>query len=288
MGSAMRKEVKKVAEGVAKHFLGRNLDKDEVGRIARLAAARAAFSVGMNLYSKPGVNANIQHLFRFPRNSTSTVEQSRVAGQIHRYLKNIRPQRLAIDGLPGSGKSTLARELARQMNMEYVCLDHNLSSAPECFDQAKAVFEHHRLLRTQDLDPFDALLYLDEPLAKVEKQILGRGRGAAMIEAFDFERMRAIGQKAFEIAKGEVWRAPDTNILVKRRPEEGFQEWRRLRHELKGMGLTPKEDMPKEALLFMAVFGKAKGGSLAYLQSGRFLKEVLDTVTKAAIKTIAP
>lgn len=259
----------------------KKLDKDKATEMAVVAAVRTALSMGLNFYLKPGINANIRYYLDFSEKDIDLATSQRAAESIAQHLSDFRPERIGVDGLPGSGKSTLALALAERMGMKWVCLDHHLyTSAATDLSQSGAVYEHHRLFRTQDLDHFDVLIYLDEPLETIERRILKRGRAAAMLDVFDFARMQAVGQKAFEIANGETWRVPETNILLKRRPEEGFQDRKRLEDELRGMGFTQTEDLPKEALLFLATFGKVKDGALAYLQIERFFEELVATATK--------
>ncbi|HIJ66310.1 MAG TPA: hypothetical protein HPP77_10210 [Candidatus Hydrogenedentes bacterium] len=254
----------------------KKLDKDKISETAVSTAVRAAFAAGLNLYLKPGINANIRYYLDPPEESNDVAAAERAAGLITRRLSDVTPERIGVDGLPGSGKSTLARALGEQMGLDWVCLDHRLyTSAPVDLSRSGVIYEHHRLFRTQDLDHFDVLVYLDEPLETIERQILNRGRAAAMLDVFDFSRMQAVGQKAFAVAGGEAWRVPNTHAFVKVRPAEGFNERRRLERELKRMGLTETQDLPKEALLFLATFGEAKRGSLAYLQTRQLLKEFL-------------
>jgi hypothetical protein len=42
-------------------------------------------------------------------------------------------------------------------------LDYIDLNKPQDFSKEKTIYEHHRLLRTQDIDNFDAIIYIDEP-----------------------------------------------------------------------------------------------------------------------------
>lgn len=267
----------------------KKLDKDKATEMALVAAIRTALSMGANLYLKSGINANIRYYLDFSEKDIDVATSQQAAESIAQHLSDFRPERIGVDGLPGSGKTTLSLALAKQMGMKWVCLDHHLyTSAAIDLSRSGVIYEHHRLFRTQDLDQFDVLVYIDEPLETIERQILNRGRGAAMLDVFDFARMQAVGKKAFQIAGGETWRVPDTNVLWKRRPGEGFQERKRLENELKGMGFAKTEDLPKEALLFLVTFGKAKEGALAYLQIERFLTEFVDTAANEISRQALP
>ena len=249
-----------------------------------ILALRTAVSMGTDFYLKPGVKANIQYLFQLSAEHPDAPADHPAATPIAQRLadRGLGAQRIGVDGLPGSGKSTLARALAERMGMQWACLDHQLSDEPMDFSAADAVYEHHRLFRTQDLDSFDVLVYLDEPMSKIREQIINRGRGAALIEVLDFDRMREIGRKAFALAGGEEWQVPGTNVRLKTRPPEGFHDLARLDGELQRLGFRQTQDLPKEAKLFLAVYGRAKRGSLAYVQAGQFFKELLVTAAREA------
>jgi len=245
------------------------------GEPAMVDALRTLLSDTMSLYLKPGISANISYMLLPFGEEDDVPASSRTADLIARHLVGVHPKRIGVDGLPGSGKSTLARALAEQMKLEWVCLDHGLfSSAPIDLSRTGVVYEHHRLFRTQDLDAFDALIYLDEPLEIVEERIMSRMRGAAMLDFFDFEQMQAVGRKAFAMAGGMAWCVPDTHVFVKIRPPGGFRDLSRLKAELNGVDLENTESLPKEALLFLATCGQAKQGSLAYLKGQQLLEDI--------------
>ena len=94
--------------------------------------------------------------------------------------------------------------------------------------------------------------------------------------------MREIGRKAFAVAKGEQWQVPGTNVHLKIRPPDGFQDLARLDKELQHLGFHETEDLTKEAKLFLVVYGRAKKGSLAYVQAGQFFKELLAAAAREA------
>ena len=53
------------------------------------------------------------------------------------------------------------------------------------------------------------------------------------------------------------------------------------------MGISQHRDLPKEALLFLATFGKAKASSLAYLQVDGFLKELVGTAANEVVRQVS-
>lgn len=184
-------------------------------------------------------------------------------------------KRLAVDGVPGSGKSTLARALAEKLKFELQTLDYIDLNKPQDFDKEKTIFEHHRLLRTQDLENFDALIYIDEPVELSKGKCIHRKRGGINIDIFDYEKLKRIGVKAFEMADGEVFSVPNSDIKMKMRPQNGFRAYENIKAEVAGHG-SDISDCSKEELLFMAVYGVPKKGLMAYVKAGAFNKELLE------------
>lgn len=256
------------------------LKKESLSSAATILALRAGAELGARLYAKPGIRANLKHVAGLMKEVEDPPESAGNAQYIREYLENndIAPLRIGLDGLPGSGKSTLARGLAERMDMEWVCLDHQLSNEPHDFSKAKAIYEHHRLFRSQSLDNFDLLVYLNEPMEKIRRQILQRGRGAVLLELLDFEKMRQVGQKAFELTNGEVYRIPGTRIFLKARPAEGFCDRQRAIEELARLGFHDVNQLPKEALLFLLVDGEARSGIHAYHKGDAYVRELVDVV----------
>ena len=180
---------------------------------------------------RSGLRANAQFLVRNPFQTgeeisctPSTVKKyAEAAGRLFQE-RGFKPDRLAIDGVPGSGKSTLARALAEELGMDAVCLDHQNMDEPRNFDQKNTIYEHHRLFRTQDLDVFDALIYLDEPVAISQKKVLERQRGGYLVDLMDYDLLKKIGEQAFAYAAGEELAIPDSFIKVKIKPAGGFRD----------------------------------------------------------------
>ena len=104
---------------------------------------------------------------------------------------------VCITGVSGSGKSTLARALADRLGLQWQCLDHMDMNKPIDFSKDQTIYEHHRLLRTQDVDIFDALIYIDEPVEVSRQKVLMRKRGGYLVDMMNYEMMKRVGAKAF-------------------------------------------------------------------------------------------
>ena len=173
------------------------------------------------------------------------------------------PNRLGIDGLPGSGKSTLARALARKLDLRWISLDHkNLSNSRE-LERERVVVEHHRLFRTQDVNVFDAIVYINELPENARAWTVRRGRGAILATMLDYHKLKNVGDMAFEVCDGKPMAIPDSNLTLKIKPPGGFRAIESIVGRLREAGLyTP--GMSKEETLFLLALGEPKGGLKAY------------------------
>jgi len=248
------------------------------------ALLAAGIEVGQAIYSKPGLQASLDALVREilgqnPEAGEPPEEVERQARQIGALFRSLglRPSRLAIDGLPGSGKSSLARALARLLGMRWQSLDHLDLDTPMPLDEQDVVYEHHRLLRTQDVDRFEALIYLDEPVEVSKGKILRRQRGGYLVDVMDFDRLKRIGEKAFQCAKAPEYRLKESFVRLKVRPEGGFGALESLREEAAAAGISPGR-LSKEELLFLVTENKARKGFKAYINTGAYNQEVMTGV----------
>jgi hypothetical protein len=196
--------------------------------------------------------------------------------------KYLIPYRLAVDGIPGSGKTSLAIALAERLGMDAVCLDHQDMDQPLDFTRSNAVYEHHRLLRTQDIDVFDAIIYLDEPVDVARERILRRKRGGYLIEVLDFDLLKRIGDEAFFSAAGETLVTPDDNVRIKIRPKGGFRDRERLLRVLQARGVDAGE-YNKEEALFLSVEGCPRKGFKAYLNPHAFDSELAGALAESVV-----
>jgi len=238
---------------------------------------------------KPGIRAYLDHLWGrcIPfLNGRSTLApeaagNAEIVAALFRERRFV-PHRLAVDGIPGSGKTSLAIALAERLGMDAVCLDHQNMDKSIDFTRSDAVYEHHRLLRTQDIDVFDAIIYLDEPVDVARERILQRKRGGYLIEILDFDLLKRIGDEAFFSAAGETLVTPDGNVRIKIRPEGGFRVNERLLRELRARGMDAG-GFNKEEALFLCVDGAPKKGFKAYLNPHAFDSEVAGALAESAV-----
>lgn len=248
------------------------------------AIASAIVKTIISFIRKPAVIANIQHIFNpnklgiYSTKEVKEVEEN--ADLIADFLKNkgIRPNRIGIDGLPGAGKSTLANALSNRLKMEWISLDYQLSNEPFHFNKNNSIYEHQRLFRTQDIDVFDIILFMDLPVEKIKKQIIYRGQGAFNIEIFDYDLMQEVGRIAFDIADGKKIRIPNSHICMKIRPKGGFNVTENLENQLEMAGFVNTGNLTKEEKIFLLIEGKAKRGKFANNLGSKYAMELLANV----------
>jgi hypothetical protein len=253
--------------------------------------AGIAVSVGMffvkNILGKKGVNTNIKFLLESllsskTKNRPLPEEALRQAKAIEQIFDDQRifPNRIAIDGTPGSGKSTLAYALAQRLDMEAICLDHQDMDEQLSFAQAPAIYEHHRLLRTQDVERFDVIIYLDQPVEISTKNILHRQRGAYLVDIMNFDLLKKLGAKAFSLADGPEISLENSFVRIKIRPDSGFNAMGNLVSELhnKGFNDSTIKGLNKEQQIFLLEEGHEKKGFMAYVDPRAYEQEFLSAL----------
>ncbi|MBF0413579.1 MAG: hypothetical protein HQK70_12835 [Desulfamplus sp.] len=296
MGSIFKKISKTISDKVLS-----SISKEEVGKIAIVTG----ISFIRNIVTKKGINTNIKFLIESAL--LNETENKDIPEQIMQYAFAIKdifnragifPKKIAIDGVPGSGKSSLSRALGNILNMKPVSLDHYNMDKKINFISNHAVFEHHRLLRTQDIDCFDAIIYIDEPVENSKKKILLRKRGSYLVDIMNFDLMKKIGKKAFELADGTFYSVPDSFIKIKIKAGTSYNMLKNISDELiysnhkKKEILTPNLDTvtdkinetAKEALIFLIEEGRIKKGFTAYLNKVAYKKEFINAVLEAVGK----
>jgi len=178
--------------------------------------------------------------------------------------RQIRPSRIGIDGLPGSGKSSLACALASVLGMRWRSLDYEDLESPGLLDETGLVFEHHRLLRTQDVDRFDAIVYIDEPIERSWSRVVDRGRGMFLGLMLDYRKLKAVGKAAFDLCDGERITVPKSDIHLKLKPSGGFRVMENLTARLRASRLDATGANKEEKLLLL-ICGERQQGLRAYL-----------------------
>jgi len=239
------------------------------------------------ILSKPGARSNLEFLIskvlsgneepgQYPEDTIRTADA--IADLIR--TKGLSPNRIAVDGIPGSGKSSLAKTLGDRLKMTVECLDYKKIDKPVSFSKNQTIFEHHRLFRTQELDHFQIIIYIDEPVEIAKDRILKRKRDAFMIDILNFDKLKRIGDKAFSLTDGKAISIPDSYVKIKIRPETGFRDRGNLDAELATKGITRKESLTKEEALFLCVDEKPKSGFSAYLTTRAYEKDVIRALHK--------
>ena len=251
------------------------------GGLATIALSAGMFFV-KRVIQKKGVRTNIKFLVESLLHND--IEQRTLPDQVIMEAEaiakifedqHISPARIAIDGVPGSGKSTLAKALSKRMGMEVICLDHQNMEEQLPFVQQPAIYEHHRLLRTQDIDSFDAIIYIDQPVDISKQHILHRERGAYLVDIMNFGLLKRIGDKAFALAEGLVTPIDNSFAKIKIRPDNGYNVKANLARELRAKGVADSRivSLNREQQLFLLVEGHVKKGFMAYLNPSAYEKE---------------
>jgi hypothetical protein len=195
--------------------------------------------------------------------------------------KGVTPDKIGVDGLPGSGKSTLARALAGRLGMKRQSLDYKDLHLAENVEAGGTVYEHHRLLRTQDVDIFDAIVYIDMSVGRCRARVCRRGRGLFLAIVLNYRKLRKIGKLAFEVCEGEPIAIPFSPLLLKIKPSGGFRALENTVSRLeaarptgKGSKALDTSGMSREEMLFLLASGKRKHGLKAYLKPLDYISRV--------------
>ena len=198
--------------------------------------------------------------------------------------KNIHPQTIAIDGPPGSGKSTLGRSLANRTGLKWHSLNLKDMHEPYFFLPGR-IYENIRLIRTQDIEKFDIIIYIDCRAEDAQHRVIERDRNGALADYLDFKKLKKIGDAAFEMAVGEEITIPLSPVRIKIRPKDGYRDIDNLRMILQSRGLDIA-DFSKEELLFTYCYGKPKSGIVPYVKFGAYNKEILSGAM-AALRAVS-
>lgn len=195
--------------------------------------------------------------------------------------KGISPKLIAIDGPPGSGKSSLGKALAERCKLEWSTLYWKEISAAYPFNEGK-IYENMRLVRTQNVEHFDIIIYIDCPLEEAKTRVITRNRNAALADIVDFSRLKKIGDAAFEMLDGEEIIIAQSSIRMKLKPQKGYRDLENLKNRLRQKEVDVS-GYSKEELLFIYCYGKPQRGVSPYVKLGAYNKEIFSGIYQALV-----
>ena len=201
------------------------------------------------------------------------------------YQKRVYPDSICIDGPPGSGKSSLGRSLSERFGLKWRTIYWQELKEPFHF-RAGRIYENIRLIRTQDTERFDVVIYLNCAADEAKERVIKRDRNAALADVVDFPKLKTVGDAAFELLAGEEIRIEESPIRMKIRPPGGYRDIETLKTRLKEKGVDVK-GYSKEELLFIYCFGKPDGGLMPYVRLGAYNMEIFSGVYEAMAKSLA-
>ena len=195
--------------------------------------------------------------------------------------KSILPKLIGIDGPPGSGKSSLGRALAERYSLQWQTLYWKEISGRYPFNQGK-IYENMRLVRTQDVEQFDIVIYIDCPIEEAKSRVITRNRTATLADVVDFARLKKIGDAAFEMLEGDEIHIAQSPIRMKLKPQNGYKDMANLTGRLRQKGIDAT-GYSKEELLFIYCYGKPRKGVSPYVKLGAYNKEIFSGIYQGLV-----
>jgi len=248
------------------------------------AALTSVLVTTSDILNRPGIQASLKSLedkILLKGNEEEIPEGALVnAEKIIRLLKSKRIlfKRIGVDGVPGSGKTSLSRALAKLTGMKWHTLDGSNLEVPCDLSEISTIYENHRLFRTQDIDNFDVIIYIDEPIELSKKKVIKRKKAGIVVDVLNYDKLKRIGELAFKLADGKYFDIPDSYIKLKIRPENGYKQIENIKAELAKQNITLKKSYSKEELLFLLSYGQPKKGLIAYINLDAYNKELLNGI----------
>lgn len=208
--------------------------------------------------------------------AAAVAQAKEIAEDLMRRGIDPKKARIAISGTGGTGKSTLARALSAEIGMKPLMMD-DVGKSLSGRDLTKwvkkntigpgIIAEQTHLLNQVDPDAFDAIIRVHKPMHQVKQQILSRGRGAAQLDVYNYDKLHKAIETAFDSAKGTVHRFGD-NVQMKMKPEGGFLSNDTLRQIAKNNGVNMPATASRQSLVLAASHGEKSmfSGVIPYLK----------------------
>ena len=204
----------------------------------------------------------------------------RILDILHR--KGVHPDSVCIDGPPGSGKSSIGRALSERCGLKWRTLYWQELKEDFNFKSGR-IYENIRLIRTQDMEHFDVVLYLDCAIDEARERVITRERVGALADVVDFDKLKAVGDTAFEMLAGDEIMIEKSSVRIKIKPPDGYGDIGRLKKLLQVKGFDV-EGFSKEELLFLYCYGKPEKGISPYVKLGAYNNEIVAGLWDSLVK----
>ncbi len=249
------------------------------------AALALAVETGRPVFNRPSVNVSLEPALLElvgdardePQPDGAACESADIIASILQEHE-MTPKRVGVDGVPGSMRSALSRALADRLDMEWRSLDRENMDVPREFTEQRTIYEHHRLFRTQNVDVFDVIIYVDEAMEVSQARAFQRAREEArqcvITDVLNYNKLKLIGRLAFAVCEGEAISVPECRSLMKIRPPAGFRAVEHIRRGLRDAG-HDGEGRSKEEMLLLLTYGTARRGLTAYIMPSALNEQLI-------------
>jgi len=92
---------------------------------------------------------------------------------------------------------------------------------------------------------------------------------------FNYNKLKRVGNLAFDSADGELIRIPDSYISLKVRPGKGFRQMINIRAELEKRNMRLEGPWTKEEMLIFLACGTKDKGQAAYIDYGAYADDFM-------------